>query len=190
MFKIIKTNIQSELLLLFTLMVAFLILSSEANIYQLNLLNFEIGLGILFYPWTILIANITTKKYGENKTVLLILISAFIWLMYFVFVSLLPGNAFEFNIILANIGSFIIVQTVNLVIYNKLLNNNCLTSLNLSLLYLLVITLSSAIEMIGIFSIFHFIEQLPLYIIINFAELLIVLLVIFAERISLKKDLL
>lgn len=178
----------SELFLLFTIMIATTILSVEASNYYFSLFNYKIGFDVFIYPLSFLIANLTTKKYGDNQTFFLILISALLLFGYFLYDSfLLPGKSFNINIVLAFIGSFVISQTINLIVYNKLLTTNKLTFLNLILLYIVVITVDSFIKMIALFTIFDCIYFLPTYIIINIIKLLIALVLALTQKKRLVK---
>lgn len=177
-----QKNDHSELFLLFTLMSAILILSMEANNYQFSLFNYKIGFDIFIYPLSFLVANLTIKKYGDNKAVFLIIFSALILFGYLLFEGfLLTGNTFKINLALANLGSFVISQTANLIIYNKLLEKKQLNLLTLSLLYVIVITLDSTIKIIAIFSLIHFTDQLLFYMITNCCKAIIALFLAFIE---------
>ncbi len=109
------------------LQVSLLILVESLKTYQFSILNTLISFSIPVLPFIFLSTNYITKRYGNTKALLSIVITALSTLLFVLVMSFATNKTLIINDYKGDFLAYIISQVINLVIYNYLRKNTKLT---------------------------------------------------------------
>lgn len=105
------------------LLTTLVILIESLKTYSFSFKGFSLSYTIFLLPFTYLISNYITKKYGSKKCILGISISSLFLVIFYITMTFAMAEQIDFNSITGDFCGYIISQLVNLTIYNFLLNN-------------------------------------------------------------------